>query len=111
MVAAVELVVACGGLRSTDEVVFLCGIYGFFALGVGQLNCLFMLGLSQPRPALTAALAGTTASTMTGIPLAFVDFRLAALAFAAGAAVFAVTAGASCRGVIQQADHHYANAF
>jgi hypothetical protein len=70
-----------------------------------------MLSLSQPRPALVAVVLAALATTGVGIPLAIVDFALAAPAFALGSAVLAVAAGWSCRRVLAEADFHYATAF
>jgi hypothetical protein len=110
-VIAVELAIAFGDLHTASQLVFLCGIAGFFLLGLGQFNCLFMLSLSRPHPALKAVLAGVVFMTLAGVPLIFVDFRLAALAFADGAALFALEARKSCRKMIDDADHHFATAF
>jgi len=111
VVAAVEIASALGELTMLDQLVFLCGIAGFFFLGLGQFSCFVMLSLSQPNAALKAVLGGVVFQTLIGIPLIVVDFRLAALAFAFGAAHFALLSWTSCRRVIADAGYHFATAF
>jgi hypothetical protein len=94
-----------------SRLVFLSGLIAFFFFGWGQMNCLFILSLAKPGPALTPISSGAAVVILLGVPLALTDFRLAAPAFAVGAAVFAVTALAKSRTVMANADYHYATAF
>jgi len=111
MVILVELAVLSGRVHSASQFVFLFGVVGFFVLGLGQFSCLFLLSLGRPSEALRAALAGVAVVTATAAPLTFIDFRLVAPCFAAGAAVFAIQARWGCRRVLARADYHYAATF
>ena len=111
MVIGCELVFLSGGLADLSQIVFLCAIAGFFLLGLGQFNCLLMLSLAPPRRAIESLLAGVVVLSVLGIPLAFVDFRLAALGFALGAGAFAAAAVWNCRGMLGEVDYYYATAF
>jgi hypothetical protein len=110
-VGVVEAVRHAGDLHAVSQLVFTCAILGFLLLGVGQFNCLFMLSLAQPRPAVESVLAAVLVLTAAGIPLVTIDFRLAAPAFVAGAAALAAVSSARCRRVAGNADYHYAAAF
>ena len=111
MVIGCELVFLSGGLADLSQIVFLCAIAGFFLLGLGQFNCLLMLSLAPPRRAIESLLAGVVVLSVLGIPLAFVDFRLAALGFALGAGAFAAAAVWNCRGMLGEVDYYFATAF
>jgi hypothetical protein len=110
-VVGVELIVYAGGLESVSQLVFVCGVAGFFLLGLGQFSCLFMLSLALPGRALRPVVLGLVVLSTVGIPLSLIDFRLSALAFALAAAAFAAAAGVSCVRVLGEAPHRYATAF
>lgn len=110
-VVAVETVVVLGRLEDVSQLVFLSAVVAAGLLGLGQFHCLFLLSLARPRVALAATLVGIATVTIVGIPLMLVDFRLAATAFAGGAAMFAAAAWLGCRRLIGDVDHHYATAF
>ena len=111
MAAGFELIVLAGGLEQASQLVFICGLAGFFLLGVGQFSCLFMLSLALTDRALKPLLAGLIVLSGLGIPLADIDFRLAALAFAIAAAAFAAAAIEACLTVLDETPHRYATAF
>ena len=108
---AFEVLVALGELDDASQLVFVCGLAGFLLLGLGQFCCLFMLGLALPNHALKPLLAGLVVLIAFGIPLSLVDFRLAALSFALGAAALAVTATAGCLSVLVEIPRRYSTAF
>jgi hypothetical protein len=110
MVAGVEIVVLFGGLAELSQLVFLFGIAGFLAFGIGQFNCLLMLNVHRPGLATVPMLGGLAVVTAVGVPLVLIDFRFAAISFALGAATFAVLAIVRCRRMLRSADHHYAAA-
>jgi hypothetical protein len=109
--AGFELMVALGELDDASQLVFACGLAGFFLLGLGQFSCLFMLGLALPNHALKPLLVGLVVLVGLGIPLSLVDFRLAALSFAVGAAALALTAVAGCLSVLVEIPRRYSTAF
>lgn len=111
VVAGVEVARRLGSLHGVSQLVFLCAVVGFLLFGLGQFNCLFMLGLGRSGPALASALGAVIAVSALGVPLASVDFRLAAVAFAGGATVLAATSSVLCARVVRAADFHYAAAF
>jgi hypothetical protein len=108
MVATVETTVLLGGLGNLNQLVFLLGIASFFALGLGQFNCLFMLTLARPGRASMPVFGGLVVVTAVGIPLAFVNFSLTTIAFALGASAFAMLASVRCRDILSEADYYYA---
>jgi hypothetical protein len=109
--AGFELMVALGELDDASQLVFACGLAGFFLVGLGQFSCLFMLGLALPNHALKPLLVGLVVLVGLGIPLSLVDFRLAALSFAVGAAALALTAVAGCLSVLVEIPRRYSTAF
>lgn len=109
--AGFELTVYAGGLEGASQIVFVCGLAGFFLVGLGQFSCLFMLGLALPQHALKPLLAGLLVLGGLGIPLSLIDFRLAALAFAFGALAFAGAAIAGCLTVLAEIPRRYSTAF
>ncbi len=100
-----------GGLTGTSGLVFASGLVAFFFVGIGQFVCIFLLGLALPGHGLAPVVAGIAVSLGLGIPLALVDYRLAAVAFVAGALTFAAASIVVCRGVLEDASHRYTAAF
>jgi hypothetical protein len=110
-VVAVEAVVLAGGLRSLDQVVFLAAVGGAGLMGLGQFHCLLLVNLGRPGVPVAAAACAVATVAIVGAALASVDYRLAAVAWVVGGAVFAGMAWVGSRQLITEADHRYATAF
>jgi hypothetical protein len=94
-----------------SEVLLLIALLACWHLGVGQFNCMFLLGLGRAGPAMLAALGGVAALTLVGVPLVAAGYQYTPLAFVAGTTVFALLSLLACRRVLARADYHYATAF
>ncbi len=110
-IIVVESVVISGRLQGMSQLVFLLAIVAMGLLGIGQLNAMFLLSLSQPGVALAVTVLGLVIVTGLGVPLVLIDYRLAAVAAAVGAAVYAGGTLLGCRRLFGLADHHYSRVF
>jgi hypothetical protein len=95
----------------TSELMLLLALVAFWHLGVGQFNCMFILGLGRAGSAMVAALGGLATLTLLGVPLGAAGYQYTPLAFVAGSTVFALLSLRACRRVLARADYHYATAF
>jgi hypothetical protein len=110
-VIVVESVVISGRLREMSQLVFLLAIVAMGLLGFGQYNAMFLLSLSRPGVALVATVLALVIVVGLGLPLALIDYRLAAVAASVGAAVYAGGTLLGCRRLFGLADHHYSQVF
>jgi hypothetical protein len=99
---------------SLEAVVFIFDIslVAYWLVGWGAFNCMFCVNLARPAMALRAAAWGTSVLIIVGIPLSSgIHFALCAVAFLAGAAVFAIVAAREIRRLLQSVDYYYFASF
>ena len=106
-----EALVLSGPSSTASQLVFLAGLAAFLLLGLGQFGCLFLLGLSLPGAPSRRLSPGCSCWERSGVPLALIDFRLAAVGFAVAAAAFAAAAIAACLTVLAEIPRRYSTAF
>ena len=104
------------GDGTTEQAVFIevfrAGSLAFWLLGLGLFNSIISVSLAQPWVAAQSVIWAIGVTWCIGVPLvALFRFDLAAQAFVAGAAVFAIASTISIAGLLQDADYYYFASF
>jgi hypothetical protein len=92
--------------------VFVAGLIGYWLLGWGLFNCLFIVSLGRTRYALRSILLAIGAILVSGIPLSFgLGVEYAAVAFIAGAGVFGAASALQTQRLFAAGDYYYYSSF
>ena len=84
--------------------------YGLMALGI--FNCMFMITLSQPKPATGAVINGIAVTVVVGLGFAFVlPYQYATLGVVAGGLALALSARLRLEAMLKHADYYYFSSF
>jgi HD-GYP domain-containing protein (c-di-GMP phosphodiesterase class II) len=106
-----------GGVLETTRmdlvaIAFVAGLIGYWLLGWGLFNCLFIVSLGRARSALRPIGLAIGAVLVSGIPLSFgLGVEYAAVAFIVGAGVFGAASALQTQRLFAGADYYYYSSF